>query len=186
MQRDTARMNWVVFLLGVSLVLGIGSIWLGIDNQRLRKSNQDLRVKETETRVALFFIKSTPTDFYLKPVIQKVKGTKDPHQLAIEALLVGPEPGQKVRGIFPKGSKMLGLSINNGTATLNLNRQTTRLNVGAAGESLAVAALVNTLTKFPDVYRVKLLIEGEEVESLAGHVDLTKTFDYNGQVVALE
>ena len=46
---------------------------------------------------------------------------------------------------------------------------------GSTGELLTVYSIVNTLTQNLDgIERVQLLVEGEEVETLAGHLDLTK------------
>jgi spore germination protein GerM len=102
---------------------------------------------------------------------------------ALEALFAGPPEGANLFGVFSPETKILGISIQNGTATVNLNRTATRINVGSETEALAIASIVNTLTKFPDIYQVKILIEGKETESLAGHVDLTGPLGYNGQVV---
>ena len=88
--------------------------------------------------------------------------------------------------VFPKGAKVLGVHVENGLAVVDLNRKAAEMNVGSEGELLAVLSIVNTLTKLPDVYRVKITVEGEEVESLAGHVDLTQTFSYHPDVVRLK
>ena len=49
-----------------------------------------------------------------------------------------------------------------------------QLEPGSASELYAVVGLANTLAlNFPSVRRVKILVEGEEVNTLAGHLDLT-------------
>jgi len=101
-------------------------------------------------------------------------------------LFKGPPVGSKLLPIFPEGTKVLGIDVKDGLATVNLNQKATMLNVGSQGEALAVASLVNTLTKLPEIFEVKIIIEGEEVESLAGHVDLSETFRYNSQFVSFE
>ena len=46
---------------------------------------------------------------------------------------------------------------------------------GSFGEALTVAALVNAVTtNLRAVRRVQLLVEGEEVETLAGHLDVSQ------------
>lgn len=152
------------------------------ENQRLSGLNRQVAARE----VALFFMKTVGTDFMLQPVLTHIPGDSDPHRRALAALFAGPPAGSGLDRVFPKTTKVLGLTIDHGMATVNLNQAATQLNVGAPGEALAVAALVNTLTKFPDVYRVKILVEGNEVESLAGHVDLTQTFGFNDRVVTLD
>ncbi|MBU5674409.1 GerMN domain-containing protein [Paenibacillus brevis] len=44
--------------------------------------------------------------------------------------------------------------------------------LGAGGEALAVEALQNTLFQFQEVESIELLVDGQQVESLMGHVEL--------------
>lgn len=173
------------------VVVGIGGFFigrtgvfnLGRQNTQLTKVNLDPGHKINETEVVLFFLKPAPANFYLKPVLYQVKNDSDLHVQALKALFAGPSKQSKLLPIFPQETKVLGFNIKDGIAYVNLSRSVTELNVGSSGEALAVASIVNTLTKFPDVFRVKLLIEGKEVESLAGHVDVTGLLRYNDQLI---
>lgn len=175
----------LVSLFLVVLVAGLGMwIWLvNRENNRLTSINRELTQRIEADQTVLFFARTTPANLYLKPVLSKVKPTGDKHLRALEALLAGPPKNSGLLSLFPKGTRILGININNGIATINLNSPATQLNLGSPGEAMAVASIVNTLTKFPDVFRVKILVEGKEVESLAGHVDLTGLLQYNDQVV---
>lgn len=51
------------------------------------------------------------------------------------------------------------------------------------GEALAVAAIVNTLTEFPQIRQVQILVEGKQVESLAGHVDVSRPLTRNEKLI---
>jgi hypothetical protein len=52
---------------------------------------------------------------------------------------------------------------------------------GISSEQRVVDAIVRTLhAVVPQVLRVKILIAGQEVETLAGHVDLGSAFDMSG------
>jgi hypothetical protein len=52
-------------------------------------------------------------------------------------------------------------------------------------EQLAVNSITRTLeANVPQVQRLKILIHGQEVETLAGHLDLTGTFVVNTRPVA--
>lgn len=44
--------------------------------------------------------------------------------------------------------------------------------LGAGGESLAIEALKQTMFQFDEVKQIELTVDGEQVESLMGHVDL--------------
>ncbi|MCU6708291.1 GerMN domain-containing protein [Paenibacillus sp. J5C_2022] len=48
--------------------------------------------------------------------------------------------------------------------------------LGAPGERLLVDSLLNTLFQFPEVHTIELLVDGEVMESLMGHVELTHPF----------
>lgn len=176
----------IVLIIFVTLLLGVG--WLIFDDLQLRRETQrlSLELQRSEDEIAVFFIKSTPNNFYLKPVIVKINREEDKHLQALKALFSGPPEGSNLNPVFSPETEVLNFELNNGLAIVNLNRYASQLNVGAQGEYLAVASIVNTLTKLPDVYRVKIRIEGKEVDSLAGHVDLTATFEYDNRVVTLD
>lgn len=185
MRHFTVHKNVLVIVLGTICLICL--IYFMSDYFRLKKVNHELLNKIEADRVAVFFMKNSPASFYLKPILVKVPGKKDKHIEALEALFEGPseESAQKhgLVKIFPEGAGILNFTLNEGTAIINLNQKAASLNVGSQGEALAVASIVNTLTKFSDVYQVKLLVEGKEVESLAGHVDLTSFFRYSDQFV---
>jgi germination protein M len=76
-------------------------------------------------------------------------------------------PTASIRGVF------LGPD---GTAYIDFSRQMLPdFNPGIASESLAVDALVNSVvTNIPDVKRIRILIQGQAVETLEGHADLSE------------
>ncbi|MGH9699375.1 MAG: hypothetical protein ACRD52_07900, partial [Candidatus Acidiferrales bacterium] len=56
---------------------------------------------------------------------------------------------------------------------------------GISSEELAVNSIARTLeNNVPALRRLKILIHGEEADTLAGHVDLTGFFDLNPPVPA--
>lgn len=55
---------------------------------------------------------------------------------------------------------------------------------GSANEMLTVYALVNAVTaNLPAVRRVQILVDGKEVDTLAGHVDLRRPLSRNESIV---
>jgi len=65
-----------------------------------------------------------------------------------------------------------------GTAYLDLSSEAqSSASSGIRGETLAVYSIVNSITaNIPSVKSLKILIQGQEVETLNGHVDLTNNF----------
>ncbi len=183
---------WIVFLVVGSLLLFICGFLTGNaslkelqqKNHQLRETNQHLQKRTAYQQISLFFPFYADNKFYLKPIVYQVASSVgDLRRKALELLIAGPKELEGYSPLFPKETRILNLTVADGLATVNLSREATQLNAGSQGEVLVVNALVNTLTKFPDVFRVKILIEGQGVESLAGHLDLTGEFKYSDQFV---
>jgi hypothetical protein len=98
----------------------------------------------------------------LVAVLREVPGTKAVATAAINALLSGPTPGEASRGIssqIPAGTQLLALTINGGVATIDLSSEFAA-GSGTQAYQTRLAQVVYTLTQFPTVKGVGLLIEG--------------------------
>lgn len=89
---------------------------------------------------------------------------------ALEQLFAGPTSEALAAGYasaIPKGTRLLGLEIEGGTATLDVSEQ-----YGTGGGSLSmmlrVAQVVFTLTREPDVKRVVFMMNGAPIAALGG------------------
>ena len=89
---------------------------------------------------------------------------------ALEALLVGPgtaEKGARMGTAIPAGTRLLGITIEKGLATVDLSKE-----FASGGGSLSmttrVAQVVYTLTQFDTVERVSIRIDGREVDGIGG------------------
>ncbi len=92
---------------------------------------------------------------------------------AVNSLLEGTDDKALVT-IFPKTARLLGIEVANGIAKVNFNSSLKKDFVGGStGETLLIASLVNTLTEFPEIKSVQILIDGKTLETLAGHMDLS-------------
>ncbi len=121
----------------------------------------------------IFLIKSAPTDFYLVPVNRAIAAPLSP-TTALQALLAGPLSHEGLEPSVPPTTRLLGLSVYRGLATVNFSGEIIRdFNGGALIESYLIQAVVNTLTEFPEIDRVQFLVEGEPVESIGGHILIT-------------
>jgi hypothetical protein len=79
-------------------------------------------------------------------------------------------PGSEVRDVY---------LIQPGLAVIDLNAEFANGHrSGILVEELTVASLVETLAaNVPGITRVKILVDGQERDSLAGHADLSSTYD---------
>jgi hypothetical protein len=91
-------------------------------------------------------------------------------QLALRAILAGPSSAETAAGLvtdIPAGTRLLGLEIAGGTATVSLSPA---FGAGAAGPAvrLRLAQVVYTITQFSSATRVKFEIGGHAATSIGG------------------
>ena len=138
--------------------------------------NDDASTGTTDSRriqATLYYISEIGTD--LVAVVREVPYGASPSEqarLILEAQLQTPE-GQS--SAIPAGTKLRGLFLGGrGEAYVDLSPEAqTGATGGTLDEALAVYAIVNALTtNLPDVTAVQILVDGKEVDTLAGHVDL--------------
>lgn len=100
---------------------------------------------------------------------------------AMQELLAGPNTLETELGMvssIPAGTAVLGLTIEEGVATIDLSSEFETTGLGTAGEIGLVSQVVFTLTQFPTVDTVDIWIEGEERDAILSHglvaTDLTR------------
>lgn len=109
---------------------------------------------------------------YLVAEIHQVKAGPQVMQKALEKLVTGPRSTDLV-AVVPKATKVKSVVVRDRMAVVDFSEELVKRGFGgSATEILAVAAIVNTLTEFPDVERVQILVEGKKVSTLFGHIDV--------------
>ncbi|MGL5514336.1 MAG: GerMN domain-containing protein [Sporomusa sp.] len=113
---------------------------------------------------------ATKDAMYLVPEVYEVPVNSRPARTAMEFLLAGPKSSELV-GVMPPGVKLKNLSIKDHVAYVDFNDAIIKNNTGgSASEILLVGAIVNTLTEFPDIQQVQILVDGKKVETISGHL----------------
>jgi hypothetical protein len=89
---------------------------------------------------------------------------------ALQELLAGPTEaerrGSAITTAIPDGTRLLGIGIDNGVATVDLASQF-QAGGGSASLQLRLAQVVYTLTEFPTVKRVRFELDGSPVNVLS-------------------
>ncbi|MDH3605782.1 MAG: GerMN domain-containing protein [Acidimicrobiia bacterium] len=122
---------------------------------------------------------------YLRPVSREIEATVGVAAAAINQLIDGPTADEgagtpAIHGGLPDGTELLELTISDGVARIDLSSEIEDVG-GTFGEMSVLAQLVFTLTQFPTVDEVVLLIEGEQVEFFGSHgMDVTPTLTRDG------
>lgn len=129
-------------------------------------------------QATLWFVGDTPLGFRLYPEVHAVPAMDGVALSALRALVddgMRPDDPDLVSPWADAGSTVRSLARDDGGATIDLALG--RLNVGAEAEARAIDQLIMTVASAdPTVATVTLLVDGEPVESLAGHVDATRPF----------
>lgn len=111
---------------------------------------------------------------YLVPEKHTVAKNDHPARTAIEQLLTDPANKQLVR-VLPATAKLRNLTVKDHIAYVDFTDKLIKdSSGGSTTERLLVSAIVNTLTEFPDIHKVQILIEGRAVETLTGHMDVSQ------------
>ena len=183
MKRYVKSCVMLVFVLMMSLVLtGCDETNKPADKSAAVSSGTTVKEKknkpEIQPEVTVYFPDSMGEK--LMPVKLKIKG-EAPAREIINLLLAGPGEKERAAGMtkaFPKGVKLLGITIKDKLAKVDFSKELTEnFQGGSTGELMLAASLVNTLTESPEIERVKILVEGKEIESLSGHLDLTEPME---------
>lgn len=125
---------------------------------------------------------ATRDAMYLAQEKRVVKGD-GLYRNTVEELLKGPETSS-LSPTIPEGVELLNFNIKGNIIYLDFNNALCDNHWGGStGESLTVYSIVNTMVQFEEIDAVQLLIEGEKVDTLAGHMYLLEPLTMNKSIV---
>lgn len=129
-------------------------------------------------RVTLFYLSSSGRMFSPEErEIPFANSLQEQAKQVLRQLLAGSQRGRG--SAIPSGVQLRGLFITQqGLAYVDLSQELiTNHPGGTCAEELTVYSLANTLvSNFPAVKKIQILVEGREIQSLAGHLDLTRPY----------
>lgn len=184
-------------LIMLTLILtGIGLwVWTEVKNpKKLVKRNpllsrilEESRQEKEFLTVQLYFARKKEFCLGIEP--REVKGERSSIQQeirrALSELIKGPTQDDLAPTI-PVGARLRSFYLDkNGIGYADFSNEMIKNHPGGSwGELITIYSIVNTITKnFPQVHQVKLLINGLEVETLRGHLDLRRAFSFNETLV---
>lgn len=185
---------WVIALFVVVVI--VAAIYVPILRKRMKRAAQLQQQSEEQARRELVqTVPMNPADprvkaklFWLSdadpstlaPAVVELPLSSDPvlrSKQVLNTLLAGPVDAEL--RTLPTDAALLALYIlPDGTAIADFSEAlATSTPSGIESEQLAVDSMARTLeANVPQIKQLKILIHGQEVETLAGHVDLTGTF----------
>lgn len=114
----------------------------------------------------------------IRPRRQEVPAGENAIETAMRSL-VTQGSGKDMSNPIPEGTRLLGLDVRDGLATVNFSKEfVENFKGGSTGEALVIGTILRTLGQFPEVRQVRILVEGKAIESL-GHLDLSVPLDVN-------
>jgi hypothetical protein len=154
------------------------------EEQARRELTQPTVINPSDPKVkAKLFWASGADDGAVSPVMVELPLSSDPVLRArqvLNTLLAGPVDTE-LRTLPPDAALLAFYLLPDGTAIADFSEAlATSTPSGIQSEQMAVDSIARTLeANVPKVRRLKILIHGQEVETLAGHLDLTQTFLVN-------
>lgn len=98
----------------------------------------------------------------------------DKYTATVKALMVGTKE-KGLTNIIPKQAKLNSVTVKKNVAYVDFSQGLVKSFVGGStGEEMLVGSVVNTLTEFPEINAVQILVDGKKIDSLSGHLDLSE------------
>ena len=168
-------------IIGAAVILGLALWlvtlvpgWLAGDPEQAAGQSTETADSSRRIQATVFYLSEDGSA--LVPITREVPYGATPAEQAkhIVAVQVAKAPDGKVSP-FPANTLVRTVFIGaKGEAYVDLSPEVSSANFGGSlDEVLAVYAIVNAITtNLPDVKAVQILVDGKEVDTLAGHVDL--------------
>jgi hypothetical protein len=128
---------------------------------------RDAKPVRPDLRLAVYYPRTVGGRQYLVPERHSVPATRAVAAAAVTELLQGRPVFPGSRPPFPAGTRLRGVRVHGGTATVDLSREVLRGRPGDA-QRYPLQALVYTVTQFRTVKRVVVAVEGRTSGSVAG------------------
>ncbi|NBJ14673.1 MAG: spore gernimation protein [Dehalobacter sp. 4CP] len=127
-------------------------------------------------KVAVYYLKDSNNEMYLVREVHEIPKSTGVARAALEELINGIPVTTGAFKVLPANTKILEVNIENGLATIDFSEEVLHANVGASGETLGIASIVNTLTEFPTIKKVQFIVNGKAENGMDwwGHVGLSE------------
>lgn len=172
----------VGFLLMTTLAVGCSKASESKPGQAQDKPPISSQPAESKVTVTLYF--SDDQAMYLVPEQREVtKRGETLEEVIIAELINGPVEAGLGRTI-PKEAKLLSVSVVDNVAYVNFSKEfRTKHWGGSTGETHTIYSVVNSLTQLDGIDKVQFLLEGDNMDTLAGHIETSEPIGPNMSMV---
>ncbi|MDH7500905.1 MAG: GerMN domain-containing protein [candidate division NC10 bacterium] len=173
------RVFLLLVLAGLLLAILIRQTWVNrVDRSLSRPSSPSLTSPSLEPKRSLRLFYASPEEDSLQEEIREVeagRGIDEEARTALAELIQGPHTG--LLSPIPPGTRLRQVYIDGqGVAYADFSPELRDHHPGGSrAELLSIYCIVDTLAyNFEQIKMVKILIDGSEVDTLAGHIDLRR------------
>ena len=137
----------------------------------------------------LYFGGPTNMDGALVPEVRQLPGLGSMNKTEavgalVSALLAGPGQASILQPTVPAGVVIRSVAMSGDVAVVDFSSEFIANHWGgSAAEEMTIYSIVNTLTELPYVKAVKILVEGQPIGALSGHLDLEHALQRNTSMV---
>lgn len=176
--------GWPVLIVsGILVVVLGGAVWFAFTYRADVEEEPEAAVLSDPLEVgsraiALYFTSADGQGFVQETRTIAVARRRDAEvEVVLGQLLAGPQ-SKSALDVFPTNSRLRQAFYDEERRLLYLDFNdalVANLNPGSAIELAVMGSLMRTLAvDFPEIERVQILVDGLEIETLGGHLDLTR------------
>lgn len=154
----------VIIFIVVGIIINNFSteIEQSVENTNEISPQEEVEEKNEETTIKLYYIDSTSG--ILVSENKQIKTTElinEPYLKILNLLIKGPYENDNLTNEIPQNTKINNIELKKGILKIDLSNEI--LNIKGTN---AIYQIVNTMTEFNEVEKIKILIEGKENENL--------------------
>lgn len=169
-------------IIYVLVLLSCITLFAGCTKENAKDDSKDVPkqvlIKEKQS-FTVYRAAADGSEILLPERLQVEDNGKPIWENALLALVSTKPQDAKFDDVVPIGTKVLGISIKDEIAQANFSKELAKKEQGSYQEMMLVYAIVNTLTEFPEIKKVQILVEGKKVLSLSGHMDIEEPLSRN-------
>lgn len=144
--------------------------------------------------VKLYFAKYEDNSMYLVPELRKIKKDDNFYKTVLEELIAGPN-SEQLYPVLPSMVKVNSVKLEEGLAVADFSKEIitdiSEIPHSSTTEILAIFSIVDTLTEFDEITKVRITVEGKQqgeleglyIEDFWGHVGIYEDFERNEDIL---
>jgi germination protein M len=185
--RKSRNLGLIVLLAAAAFIAAAAATFYLAGGFRPRRPKSEVKITRPpvvtlseQRRVTLYLPKKSKKGVYLAPqtISTEAKGSK--LDAALSALLAAGQGKGECAGLIPEGTKLRSpVKVKAGVAVVDLTKQfQENFSGGTMQEALTLNAIAHTVVNNSEgkVKRIRILVEGEPVETLGGAFELGEPF----------